>query len=151
MAFIRQSQPPNLSFNPLGVLLYLTHLPPIDSSPLAISSKMADESIYYMFSCRIPCLRESKISMYHFIAPDLTRHPIELQQQDRLVDSQVYLKVLNWREVRTTIQHILRPCPSATLLLASLLRVRVNLYFLRANSYPASLATCPQVSPSFQS
>ena len=50
----------------------------------------------------------------------------ELRQRDRLIDSQVYLKVLNWREVHVVAQNDGDfACPSATLLLASILRVSI--------------------------
>ena len=55
----------------------------------------------------------------------LTHHLKELQQRDRLLDSQVYLDVLNLREIRTVIQHNPRPRTSAVLLLAALLRVSI--------------------------
>ena len=95
-----------------------------------------DESIYYMISSRILCLRESKVYVYHSIPPALTHPSTELEQRDRLIDSQIYLKVLNQREVRTVIQLYDHSCPSATLLLASLLRVSVTERHVRTRASP---------------
>jgi len=90
-----------------------------------LSSTMANESIYYVFSRRIPCLRESEDQINHFVLPgELTCPLTELSQQDRLIDSQIYLKVLNQREVQIVVQHA-HLCSSSPLLLASLLRVSV--------------------------
>lgn len=56
----------------------------------------------------------------------MTCYLAELRQRDRLIDSQVYLKVLNWREVHVVAQNDGDfACPSATLLLASILRVSI--------------------------
>lgn len=83
--------------------------------------------------------------------PGLKRHPTELQQRDRLIDSRIYLNILNRSEVRVVVQPNDHPCPSAILLLASLLRVRVNLSPSCRYAQLTLLATCPQVPPSLSS
>ena len=120
------------------------HLPPPRIPLFTLFSKMADESIYYMFSRRIPHLRESKICACHFdVITKLTFHSPELQQRDRLIDSQIYLKVLDCREVRVVVRGSGHPCASAALLLASLLRVSVtrNLRYRRAPNFPSQTPT----------
>lgn len=130
-----------------SVIIFSPSSPPTAHYP----PKMADESIYHMFSCCVSCLQESKHQIYHFTMSQLTHHLTELQQRDRLFDSQVYLKVLDWREIWVIVQHNPEPCSSAILLLASLLQVSIHLCFPHTNAYPASLATSPLVSPSFPS
>lgn len=97
--------------------------------------------------CLHPCLRlqpikpfttcsliESQIFYKVRPKPDishsqLTRSsPIGLRQRDRLLDSQVYLKVINRYEIRLAIQLTTRmPCDFVMLYLASLLRVSICL------------------------
>ena len=73
---------------------------------------------------------------FYFIAPALTCYSAELEQRDWLVKSKVFLKVLNLQEVRLVVHHMApNPCTSATMLLATLLRVSVNILFLPRNSY----------------
>lgn len=83
---------------------------------------MADEAIYYMLSRRIPCLQESKPALIALPCP-LIYLSTELQQRDRLLDRQIYLNVLNRKEVQATVLYNLDPHGSTVLLLAALLRV----------------------------
>ncbi|KAF9777380.1 hypothetical protein BJ322DRAFT_1059306 [Thelephora terrestris] len=108
MAFVQRFWFPGLPPHPTDIVLsYLIFLSPAGSSPFTPSFKMADASIFYMFSSRTPYLGE------------------KLQQRDRLIDSQVYLKIINRKEVRTVVNRVgPNPCSSTTLLLASLLRPR---------------------------
>ena len=145
MAFIRQPQPSDLPLHPPNArFLYLYYLSSTGSSLIALSSKMADESIYYILSRCVLCLRESKSRKILSIICSLTHRLTELQQQDRLFDSQVYLDVLNRTEVRTVVQHNTQPCFSAILLLASLLRVSFRLRFSRTyntSNFPSHMST----------
>ena len=116
MAVIKQSL---LSRSPISSPdLSLLHSP----AAFAVPPNMADEAIYYMLSRRIPCLQESKLAL--ITLPRLLMClSTELQQRDRLLDRQVYLNILNRKEVRATVLYNLHPQDSIILLLAALLRV----------------------------
>jgi len=122
------------------------------SSPhqlFTLSSTMADESVYYVFSKRVPCLRESKDQMCRFsLSDELTCPSTELSQQDRLIDSQTYLKVLNRKEIQIVVQHA-HLCSCTMLLLASLLRVSVYSNLPRASACLTSPATSLSIPPLF--
>ena len=62
LVFVRQPHPQTLPTCPhdLSLLCISTILPLVSFLPLAPSSKMADKSVYYMFSRHLPYLEESK-------------------------------------------------------------------------------------------
>lgn len=111
MARVSEIRPPDPSAhrsNPCS--LYMTHSLPIISSQLALLPNMLNNSTFYVFSRRISCLGE------------------KLQQRDRLIDAQVFIKTLNTKEIRTVVNCNRRPCASTILLLASLLRPHPQLF-----------------------
>ena len=130
LCFALLASPTNMALFHLG--WFLPASPPL----LAFFFEMADEPIYYLLSNRAPCLEDSGFYLFYFtfVVSALTCYPTELRQRDWLVDMQVYVKIFNIQELRMIINNVAQnPCASATLLLASLLRVSLNFTFSPKN------------------
>lgn len=70
MARVWELQPPDPSIhNSNHYSLYITRSLPVISLLLAFSLNMPNDSIYYVFSHHIPCLRESKYNPISFFFP----------------------------------------------------------------------------------
>ena len=84
---------------------------------------MSNEAIFYRFSDHILCIDSSKKKLPPLPLPNAISFS-ELSQQDRLLDSEVYLDIVDRDEIKMVIRLAERPCPFAVLCVAALLRVR---------------------------
>ena len=145
---------PHLAFRPPPPASPISSLAfPSSSSamPASLLTTTTDQPIYYVFSNRIPNLLQSTSQPHHLsdFQSRLTQSPpTELQQRDRLCDSQVYLKVINCSEIRLAIQLAIRkPCDFVILYLASLLRVSIYLRHANQTHLTSPATTSPVFAP----